>query len=62
MPISPIQDMTGSGRSVTTILSRKAKRQYLITLQVSRHCLLTLQGGISSLLLNARVEHQTHPH
>ena len=38
-----------SGFCVHSILPCKAKRQYLLTLQVSRYCLLALQSGIDGL-------------
>ena len=46
--VKQIHPSTASGRTTrqVAILPHKAKRQYLLTLQVSRYCLLALQDSI----------------
>ena len=41
------------------VLPRKAKRQYLLTLQVSRYCLLALRNDIPGPTPNHRATHPT---
>ena len=42
-----LHDVWHLAASLTAVMLRKTKRQYLLTLQVSRYCLLALQGGVA---------------